>query len=181
MGKKPALILFKAILYSPLSTGNSLNLDIIKTKIAPVIESLGYEIVDIELAKRLGATHLTFFIWHETHPITFDDCEKVHTVIGPALDELNPSGDAPYTLNVSSPGLDRPFKVERDFMRNIGQKVEVKLYAPLKGKKLYEGVLLKKGEHIIIIDAEAKGKKEEIQFELAKIVYVRPYVSFEGL
>lgn len=57
------------------------------------------------------------------------------------IDELDPSYGAAYTLNVSSPGLDRPFKTARDFERNLGKEVEVKLFAPLKGKKFLEGVL----------------------------------------
>ena len=58
-------------------------------------------------------------------------------------EELNVhySYGAAYTLNVSSPGLDRPFKTARDFERNLGKEVEVKLFAPLKGKKFFEGVL----------------------------------------
>ena len=158
-------------------TYSIMNIESIKAKTAPAIESLGYELVDVEIAKRLGDTHLSFFIANE-EGITFDDCEKVHHTIDPLLDELNPSGDAPYVLNVSSPGLDRSFKTQRDFERNYNKKVEVKLYAPFKGKKIYEGTLLERKEHVFIIETF---KGERVQFENAKVAYVRPYVSFEGL
>ena len=155
-----------------------MNLDKIKLQTGPVIEALGYEVVDIELTKKLGQVHLSFYIANEGS-ITFDDCQKVHEALDLILEELNPSGDSPYVLNVSSPGLDRPFKTDRDFERNLNKKVEIKLFAPLKGKKIYEGVLLEKGQHVLII--ETLDKKEKLQLELAKIVYVRPYVSFEGI
>lgn len=155
-----------------------MNLDKIKLHTSSAIEALGYEIVDIELTKKYGTTHLSFFIAGE-NSITFDDCEKVHHTIDPILEDLNPSADAPYTLNVSSPGLDRPFKSERDYIRNLNKKVEIKLYAPLRGKKIYEGVLLEKNQHTLAI--ETLDKKERLQLELAKIVYTRPYVSFESI
>ena len=146
----------------------------IKLHTVPVIEKLGYEVVEVECDKKRGDLHLTFFIANEPG-ITLDDCETVHRAIEPVLDELDPSGDAPYTLNVSSPGLDRPFKTKRDYERNYGKPVEVKLYAPYRGKKIYEGNLVEKLANVVIVDV----KGERIQFEDSKVVFVRPYVSFE--
>lgn len=143
----------------------------------PIIEKLGYELVDIELSKKYGQDNLSFFI-ASNNGINFDDCEKVHRELDVALDELNPSKDAPYILNVSSPGLDRPFKTQRDYARNINKKVEVKLYAPLKGKKLYDGVLLEKAEHALTIKLD---KGEVLKLEMSRVAKVTPFVSFEGL
>ncbi len=70
-----------------------------------------------------------------------NDCEKVSRAVDPALDEDDPIKEA-YYLSVSSIGLDRPLKKDRDFQRNLGQKVTVKLYAPLEKKKEYTGVLV---------------------------------------
>ena len=97
---------------------------------------MGIEIVDVETK----GDNLTVFIETE-NGVDLDTCEKFHNAIMEPLDELDPSYGAAYTLNVSSPGLDRPFVTARDFQRNIGKEVEVKLFAPLKGKKLLEGVL----------------------------------------
>jgi len=152
-----------------------MELSVIKSRIAPVVEKMGCELVDVECESKHGSMHLTFFI-ASSAGITLDDCERVHLAIDPALDELDPSKGEPYMLNVSSPGLDRPFKTLRDFERNYGKKVEVKLYDPYRGKKLYEGVLIEKAEHVVIIEAD---KAERIQFEDSKVVYVRPYVSFD--
>lgn len=97
---------------------------------------MGIEIVDVETK----GDNLTVFIETE-NGVDLDTCEKFHNAIMEPIDELDPSYGAAYTLNVSSPGLDRPFVTARDFQRNIGKEVEVKLFAPLKGKKLLEGVL----------------------------------------
>lgn len=97
---------------------------------------MGIEIVDVETK----GDNLTVFIETE-NGVDLDTCEKFHNAIMEPIDELDPSYGAAYTLNVSSPGLDRPFVTARDFQRNIGKDVEVKLFAPLKGKKLLEGVL----------------------------------------
>lgn len=97
---------------------------------------MGIEIVDAEVK----GDNLTVFIETESG-VDLDTCEKFHNAIMEPIDELDPSYGAAYTLNVSSPGLDRPFKTARDFERNLGKEVEVKLFAPLKGKKFLEGVL----------------------------------------
>ena len=79
-------------------------------------------------------------------------------------------------LNISSPGLDRPFKKQRDFERNYGKEVEVKLYAPLRGKKLYEGILKEKAENFLIIET---ADKEDLKLEMTRVALVRPLVRFE--
>ena len=72
--------------------------------------------------------------------VTIDDCEKLHRAIDAPLDELDPI-ECSYTLNVSSPGIDRPLTLPRDYKRNMGKEISVKLYKPLDGKKTYEGTL----------------------------------------
>jgi len=146
-------------------------------KVLEAIEStvteLGYDIVEVEYKKMYDAFNLTVFIYSKTG-ITLDDCEKVHLEIDPILEELDPTEGKPYVLNVSSPGLDRPIKTERDFERAMGTEVEVKLYAPLKGKKNFEGKLIEKGENVIKIET----KKEELTLERNRIALVRPLIKF---
>lgn len=138
------------------------------------ITKLGFEIVDVELATRYGQPNLTVVI-DIPRGVTLDDCETVHNEISPLLDELDPI-PVPYVLNVSSPGLDRPFKTQRDFERNYGKEVEIKLYAPLLGKKVYEGKLIEKTENVVKISSD-DGK--EIKLEMTRVAYVRPLVKFE--
>jgi ribosome maturation factor RimP len=81
----------------------------------------------------------------------------------------------PYTLNVSSPGLDRPFKTERDFERNLKKEVELKLYAPLKGKKFLEGVLTEFDENSVTIDTG----KEQLKIARNKIAKINKAIKFD--
>lgn len=78
-----------------------MNTENVFRKINPIVEGLGYEIVDVEWAKRDGADNLTVYIDIPTG-VSLDDCEKVHRAIDPVLDELDPTDGKPYVLNVSS-------------------------------------------------------------------------------
>ncbi|MCL2234452.1 MAG: ribosome maturation factor RimP [Firmicutes bacterium] len=153
-----------------------MNIDLISEKIKPVIDSLGYELCDVEFKKLRGEKHLSVYIDIPTG-ISLDDCEKVHLAIDPVIEELTASFEEMYYLNVSSPGLDRPFKKQRDFERNYGREVEVKLYAQIKGKKYLEGVLIEKREHAVVL--EIKGEKTTV--EMTRIALVRPLVKFDQI
>ncbi len=147
--------------------------DIIDGLVRETIENLGYEIVDIEYVKKYGQMNLTIFI-DIPRGVTLDDCEIVHNAVNPILDEADPISDA-YVLNISSPGLDRPFKKQRDYERNYGREVEIMLYAPYMGKKIYEGVLKEKAEHTVTVEVSGR----ELKLEMTKVALVRPLVKFE--
>ena len=142
--------------------------------IRETIENMGYEIVDIEFAKKYGQMNLTVYI-DIPRGVSLDDCEAVHNAVNPILDEADPIEGA-YVLNISSPGLDRPFKKQRDYERNYGKEVEVKLYAPLQGKKVYEGVLKEKADNYVVIETF---DKKEVKIEMTRVALVRPLVKFE--
>lgn len=142
--------------------------------LTPIIEELGFEVVDVEYVKKPEGMTLTVYI-DIPRGVTIDDCETVHNAVNPVIDALDPTGDQPYFFNISSPGLDRPFKTQRDYERNYGKEVEIKLYAPLRGKKIYEGVLLEKTPNTVRISA-AKGEE---CIETNRIAFVRPLVKFE--
>ena len=148
----------------------------VREAIAPTVEGLGYDIWDIEFVKEGASYYLRIYIDCDAG-IYIEDCEKVHRAIDPVLDELDPTFGAPYTLNVSSPGLDRPLKTDRDYAKCIGQKVEVKLFAPLKGKKFFELTL--KGHDETCVYLEDKG--EEVKIEKAKIAKICRAIDLDGL
>lgn len=129
--------------------------EIVSEKINPIIENLGYEVVEVEYAKKVDGMNLCFYI-DSPNGITIDDCEKVHKLIDEPLDELNPTGDATYILSVSSCGLDRPIKTDKDFKRNLGKIVDVKLYAPINKKKAYTGKLASFNENMIAIEIDGE-------------------------
>lgn len=133
---------------------------------------MGIEIVDIEFDKKNNA--LTVFIETE-QGVDLDTCEKFHNAINEPIDVFDPSYGEPYTLNVSSPGLDRPFKTKRDFERNIGKDVELKLYAPLKGVKFIEGELTGYDGNAVTV----RTQKEEIKISLNKIAKINKAIKFD--
>lgn len=145
-------------------------------EIRSFLEKIAYpmeiEIVDVEFDKH--SQTLTVFIETESG-VDLDTCEKFHNAINDPIDELDPSYGAPYTLNVSSPGLDRPFKTPRDFERNLQKEVEVKLFAPLKGRKFLEGVLMGYDGNTIILLTE----KEEFKINLNKIAKINKAIKFD--
>ncbi len=133
---------------------------------------MGIEIVDVEFDKRTQT--LTVFI-ETPEGVDLDTCEKFHNAIMDPIDELDPSYGEAYTLNVSSPGLDRPFKTPRDFERNLGKEVEVKLFAPHKGKKFLEGILSEYDGNCITL----KTAEEEIKLSLNKIAKINKAIKFD--
>jgi ribosome maturation factor RimP len=144
----------------------------IKAFLENIATPLGIEIVDVEFSDKDKS--LTVFIETEAG-VDLDTCEKFHNAIMEPIDELDPTYDMPYTLNVSSPGLDRPFKTERDFERNLKKEVELKLYAPLKGKKFLEGVLTEFDENSVTIDTG----KEQLKIARNKIAKINKAIKFD--
>ncbi len=122
-----------------------------------------------------GEKHLIIYIAKDGG-VSLDDCEAVSNALDAPLDALDPTSSAPYCLDVSSPGLDRPFKTQRDFERNYGEKVEVKLYAPLAGRKekLLIGVLKNRDDSAVTLETDGG----EITVENSKIALVRPHIEF---
>ncbi len=147
----------------------------IEETLAPIAQELSIEIVEVEF-KQGREPALTVYIDTETG-VDLDTCEKFHRAIDPVLDELDPTFGAPYTLNVSSPGLDRPLKTERDFNKCMGEKVEVKLFAPLKGKKFFETTLVGYDGTCV----ELSDGKETLKIEIAKIAKICRAIDFDGL
>lgn len=136
---------------------------------------MGYELVDIEYKVQYGDMHLIVFIAGK-RGISLDDCEAVSNALDAPLDALDPTDGRSYCLDVSSPGLDRPFKTQRDYERNYGNTVEIKLFAPLPGSKLkqYVGKLVSRSETELVIETD-DGK---ITIENSLAALVRPYIEF---
>ena len=107
---------------------------ICEEKVVPFIENMGYEVVEVEYVKKSDGMNLTFYIDKEDG-IKIEDCEMVSKSIDGLLEELNPTDNSPYILSVSSPGLDRPLKTDRDLKRNVDKEIEITLFAKTNGKK----------------------------------------------
>ena len=107
--------------------------------------------------------------------VDLDDCEKVSRAIDPILDENDPIEEA-YYLSVSSIGIDRPHKKDKDFERNMGKKLQVKLYAPINKKKELLGVLTGYDEENFTINVEKTG---EVTIKRKDAALIRPWIDFE--
>ncbi len=145
----------------------------VKEFITPIVEKLGYEIVDVEFAKKYNGDNLTVFI-DKDGGINIDDCETVHNAINEPLDELNPTNDNPYILNVSSPGIDRPIVTDKDYNRNLNEMIEVKLYQAVNRKKNYVGELVKFDENMITLMVDGK----EVELDRKMISKATKYIDF---
>ena len=145
----------------------------IQEVLQPIADEMQIEIVEVDF-KQGREPALTVYIDIEGG-VDLNTCEAFHRAIDPVLDELDPTQGAPYTLNVSSPGLDRPLKTERDFQKVMGKKVEVKLFAPLQGKKFFEATLKGHDEHCVYLEDKAA----EIKIEKAKIAKICRAIEFD--
>lgn len=92
----------------------------------PILKEYGFELVDVEYIKEAGTWYLRNYIDKEGG-ITIDDCELVSRALGEKLDQEDFIEDS-YIMEVSSPGLGRPLKKERDFQRSLGEEVEIRLF-----------------------------------------------------
>ena len=139
----------------------------------PIIESMGYELVEVKYAKDFSGMALTLYVYSQ-QGITLEDCEKISRAIDEPLDNLNPTNDEPYSLNVSSLGLDRPIKTCDDARRNVGVEIEVKLYAPQNGKKIFKGILTEYTTESFTISNETETKT----FKYTEVALASPVIEF---
>ena len=141
--------------------------------IEPIVSGLGYEIVEVEFAKKHNGDNLTVFIDKKEGYIDIVDCETVHNAIDEPLDELDPTMGKPYTLNVSSPGIDRPIVTDKDYNRNLGEMLEVKLFQAIEKKKIFIGKLLSFDETSIELETD----KETVKLERKMISKATKYIE----
>lgn len=141
--------------------------------LAPIAEELNLTIVEVEFKQGKNPA-LTIYI-DKDGGVDLDACEAFHRAIDAPLDELDPTFGQAYTLNVSSLGIDRPFKTEQDFLSHIGERVEVKLINSIKGKKFYDGILVSYDGKIITLKVD---EKTTFTIDLKNTVKVNEYIDF---
>jgi len=138
----------------------------------PIAESFGYFLWDVEYVKEGARRILRLTIDTEAEEgITIDDCEKMHRAIDPVLDEADPIEEA-YYLEVSSPGLERELRTEDHIRACEGWEVEVRLFAPMDGSKVFVGTLGELGEGGAIVLETEGGTLTFAKNAVAKITTV---------
>jgi ribosome maturation factor RimP len=135
------------------------------------MEAEGFELVDTEFVKEGGSYYLRAYI-DKPGGITIDDCEKVSRQLSDRLDEEDFVEES-YILEVSSPGLGRQLKKDKDFERSLGEAVEVRLYKPLNGVRETNGILKAWDAETVTI-----GVDEDITIKRADIALIRLAIDF---
>ena len=141
--------------------------------ISPIIEQNQFELVDVEYVKEGGTWYLRAYI-DKPGGITVDDCEVVSRRLGEWLDEKDFIEDS-YILEVSSPGLGRPLKKDKDFDRSIGEDVDIKLYKPMNKQKDYTGTLKAYDKNTVTVTVE---DGTELVFNRPEIALIRLAFDF---
>ena len=118
----------------------------------PILADLNFELVDVEFVKEAGNWYLRAYI-DKPGGITIDDCEKVSRTLSDVLDREDFIEEA-YYLEVSSPGLTRPLKKAKDYDRNIGRPVDIKLFRAVEGCKEFTAILASYTDDTVCVTLE---------------------------
>ena len=141
--------------------------------IMPIIEQNQFELVDVEYVKEGGTWYLRAYI-DKPGGITVDDCELVSRAANDILDEKDFVEDS-YVFEVSSPGLGRPLKKEKDFARSIGEEVEIRTFRPINRQKEFIGILEAYDKETVTIELE---EEEKMQINRSDIALIRLAFDF---
>ena len=128
--------------------------DTLETRLAPLVEGLGYELWELEYSPGRGNGFLRLYIDAEAG-ITLDDCERVSRAVSETLDAEDPI-PGQYTLEVSSPGLERPLRTAQQFARFAGETVFVETVQPLEGRRRFKGTLAAVGDATIEVEVDGR-------------------------
>ena len=143
----------------------------IEARCAKIAADMGFELVDAAVEKEPTGKYLRFYI-DKPEGISLDDCEAYHKAVRGLADSV----DYDF-MEVSSPGIDRPLKKDRDFERNLGSEIEVKLFKPMDGAKLLTGILAGLEDSEILLETPEGLKR--IPRKAAALV--KPVVDMEGI
>lgn len=140
--------------------------------VMPIIEENQFELVDVEYVKEGSNWYLRIYADKEGG-INIDDCVLISRALEEKLDQEDFIKDA-YILEVSSPGLGRPLKKDKDFARSIGKSVECKLYRAIDKKKEFEGVLKDYSKETVTLEIDG----EDREFNRKDISMIRLAIDF---
>ena len=138
----------------------------------PIVAEHDFELVDVEYVKEGSNFYLRAYI-DKPEGITVDDCEIVSRTFSQKLDEEDFIDEA-YIMEVSSPGLGRPLKKEKDYKRSMGKELEIRTYRAINKEKEFYGILKEYNESSVMIDCEGT----EMTFQKSDIALIRLAFDF---
>ena len=140
--------------------------------VLPLVQKSGVELVDVEFATEGGIHYLRICIDKEGG-ITFDDCKRIHNPYSKLLDQEDFIEES-YMLEISSPGLERPLKKDRDYERNLGREVEVRTYTKISGAKEFIGLRSKWDKESVTLELD---EGELLVIQRSNIAMIREYAE----
>ncbi len=146
--------------------------DLVFENIKPLFKG-DIRLVEVEYVKRNDGMHLVVYI-DKDGGVSIDDCVEINNLIDPIIEDLNPTYDERYCLDVSSYGLDKPLKYDWQFKKYTNEKVDVKLYKKVDGKKEFVATLLGKDEQKAYFNLD----NQNLSFNLSDIAYIIPHIDF---
>jgi ribosome maturation factor RimP len=144
--------------------------------VTPIVEKLGLELVDVEFVKEGKNWFLRVYI-DSPSGVDIEECGTVSEQLSEKLDELDPI-EQPYFLEVSSPGVERPLKKPEDVKNAIGKNVNIKLYEPINGEKVYEGILKAFDGETLFMEIKVKTQVKKVELPYKKVANARLAVVF---
>lgn len=148
--------------------------DVVEEAITPFLKSNSIELVDVEFVKEGPYRYLRVTI-DKDEPVTLDDCQMVSQFLNQKLDTLDPIEEQ-YFLEVTSPGVERVLKKDKDFAKFVGREIQLKLFQPFDGQKMIIGIL--EGlidDHVVVIH-ENMGR---IEIPKSKVSVAKLVVNFD--
>ena len=141
--------------------------------LTPIVEEYGFELVDVEYVKEGSNWYLRAYI-DKPGGISVDDCEKVSRRLSDILDEKDYIEDSDI-MEISSPGLGRPLKKEKDYKRNLNKEVEIRTYRMIDKRKEFTGILKAYDADTVTIELDDETMKT---FEKGEIALIRQAFDF---
>lgn len=140
---------------------------LVENIVKEILEGTEFILVDVDFVKEGAHTYLRVFV-DKTGGISIDDCQEISKKLSAKLDEKDPI-EVNYFLEVSSPGIDRPFKRKEDYEKNLNEYVEVSLYKALNGSKKVVGKLLKYDEDTVTVQEDEQEPLQIDKNQVSKI------------
>lgn len=150
---------------------------LISAMVEPILQDTDLVLVDVEYVREKD-WYLRIFL-DKPGGVEIDDCQMVSEKLTEKLDAEDPISEK-YFLEVSSPGLDRPLKKDKDFEAAYGTKVDIMFFAPWEGMKNITGVLVAHDENAVLVKKIIKGRefKNPDRIERKLIASIRPHIDF---
>ena len=136
--------------------------ELIEKETEPLLTENGFELVDLKVLKMGGKLLLQFFIDRPEGGVTLEDCGVMSDKLGSYFD-MNNVLEGGYILEISSPGIDRVLKKEKDFLKFKGSKVKIKLKKPVNNARVYYGELLAFENGAVLLDGGLKFGLDDIE------------------